>query len=222
MRALLVEDDARLRTILTRAMTRIGLACDEAASIEEAGIWTAAHQYDIVLLDRMLPDGDGIAFCRELRAAGFANAILMLTALDDARSTVDGLTQGADDYLGKPFDTEVLEARVKALLRRNERRPTTRLRAGDLEVDPWRREAVLRGVALPLTSREFVILETLARSAGAVVSRTAVLEEAWGEHEEPMSNTIDVLMARLRRKLEERGAPGMIETVRGAGYRLRG
>jgi DNA-binding response OmpR family regulator len=221
MRALLVEDDSRLRTILHRALARAGLACDEAASIEEAQVWASAHEYALVLLDRMLPDGDGIEFCRELRAGGYANAILMLTALDDARSTVDGLTQGADDYLGKPFDTEVLEARVKALLRRNQRRPTAIVEAGDLQIDPWRREARLRGQSIALTSREFVILETLARSAGAVVSRTAVLEEAWGEHEEPMSNTIDVLMARLRRKLEELGAPGMIETIRGAGYRLR-
>ena len=221
MRALIVEDDERLRHIVRRALTRINLACDEAGSIEEADELLSLHPYDVLVLDRRLPDGDGVRLCRESRARGFANGILMLTALDDARSTIQGLDEGADDYLGKPFDVDVLEARVKALLRRNERRPTTVLTAGAVTLDPWKRVVMRDGAAIDLTAREFRLLETLMRAPGAVVSREELIEQAWGEREEPMSNTIDVLIARLRRKLEAAGEPGAIETVRGAGYRYR-
>lgn len=221
MRALIVEDDERLRNIVRRALERINLACDEAGSIEEADELLTLHAYDVLVLDRRLPDGDGVTLCSAARNNGYANAILMLTAMDDARSTVEGLNEGADDYLGKPFDVDVLEARVKALLRRNERRPTTMLAAGRLRLDPWKRVAERDGQALTLTAREFRLLETFLRAPGAVVSREELMEQAWGEREEPMSNTIDVLIARLRRKLEAAGEEGAIETVRGAGYRLR-
>jgi DNA-binding response OmpR family regulator len=221
MRALIVEDDERLRHIVRRALTRINLACDEAGSLEEADELLELHPYDVLVLDRRLPDGDGVRLCRDARGRGFANGILMLTALDDARSTVEGLNEGADDYLGKPFDVDVLEARVKALLRRNERRPASVLTVGAVELDPWKRSVARAGVPLSLTAREFRLLETLLRAPGAVVSREDLMEQAWGEHEEPMSNTIDVLIARLRRKLEAAGEPGVIETVRGAGYRYR-
>jgi two-component system copper resistance phosphate regulon response regulator CusR len=221
VRALILEDDERLRTIVRRALTRINVACDEAGSLEEADELLALHAYDVLVLDRRLPDGDGVTLCRAAREKGFANGILMLTALDDARSTVEGLNEGADDYLGKPFDVDVLEARVKALLRRNERRPTAILTAGALQLDPWKRTVQREGVPLSLTAREFRLLETFMRAPGAVVSREELMEQAWGEREEPMSNTIDVLIARLRRKLEAAGEAHAIETVRGAGYRLR-
>ncbi|MBV8519614.1 MAG: response regulator transcription factor [Acidobacteria bacterium] len=222
MRALIVEDDERLRNIVRRSLTRLNLACDEAGSLEEADELTGLHEYDVIVLDRRLPDGDGIALCRALRTRGFGNGILMLTALDDARSTVDGLEQGADDYLGKPFDVEVLEARVKALLRRNERRPTTALVSGHLKLDPARHTLEREGVPISLTARELRLLETLMRAPGAIVGREDLMEQAWGEREEPMSNTIDVHIARLRRKLEAAGERDAIETVRGVGYRMRG
>ncbi|HEX8169419.1 MAG TPA: response regulator transcription factor [Thermoanaerobaculia bacterium] len=221
MRVLIVEDDERLRHIVRRALTRIHLACDEASSLAEADELLALHDYDLIVLDRRLPDGDGVRLCRDARARGFANAILMLTALDDARSTVEGFDEGADDYLGKPFDVDVLDARVKALLRRNERRPAAVLSAGALRLDPWRRSAARGDEPLALTAREFRLLETFMRAPGAVITREELMEQAWGEREEPMSNTIDVLILRLRRKLEQAGEPGAIETVRGAGYRLR-
>lgn len=221
MRALILEDDERLRLIVRRALTRINVACDEAGSLEEADELLALHAYDVLVLDRRLPDGDGVSLCRTARERGYANGILMLTALDDARSTVEGLNEGADDYLGKPFDVDVLEARVKALLRRNERRPSTILTAGALQLDPWKRVVQRDGVPLSLTAREFRLLETFMRAPGAVVSREELMDQAWGEREEPMSNTIDVLIARLRRKLEAAGETHAIETVRGAGYRLR-
>jgi len=220
MRALIVEDDQRLRSLVIRTLTRAGLACDEAARVEEADELIGLHRYDLLVLDRRLPDGDGLEICRRARHKGFANSILMLTARDDAESTIEGLSEGADDYLGKPFDLDVLAARARALLRRNERRPSTELSAGDLKLDPARRTAWKGRDPLVLTAREFAILETLLRQPGAVVSREEILEQAWGEREEPMSNTIDVLIARLRRKIDTPRRPSHIETVRGMGYRL--
>ena len=221
MRALVLEDDARLRSLVVRTLTRAGLACDEAARIEEAEALLDLHRYDLLALDRRLPDGDGLDVCRRARRKGFGQSILMLTAMDDAASTVEGLSDGADDYLGKPFDLEVLAARARALLRRNERRPTQDLVCGDIKLDAMHRAAWKGGQPLVLTAREFAILETLMRRGDAVVSREEILEQAWGEREEPMSNTIDVLMGRLRRKLDDPGKPSRIETLRGMGYRLR-
>ncbi len=221
MRALVLEDDQRLRSLVVRTLTRVGLACDEAARIEEAEELLDLHAYDLLVLDRRLPDGDGLDVCRRARAKGFRQSILMLTALDHAEAEIEGLSQGADDYLGKPFDLEVLGARSRALLRRNEHRAPQELRAGDLRLDPGRRAAWRGEEALRLTSREFTILELLMRTPGAVVSREEILEQAWGEREEPMSNTIDVLVGRLRRKVDRRGKPSRVETVRGMGYRLR-
>jgi len=220
MRALVVEDDLRLRSLVVRALTRAGLACDEASKIEEAEELIELHRYDLLVLDRRLPDGDGLDVCRHVRKAGFTNSILVLTARDDPESTVEGLSEGADDYLGKPFDLDVLTARARALLRRNERRPSVELTSGALRLDPAKRTAWKGGEPLVLTAREFAILETLLRRPGAVLSREEILEQAWGEREEPMSNTIDVLIARLRRKIDEPKQESRIETVRGMGYRL--
>src|SRR5215471_10045590 len=220
MRALVVEDDLRLRSLVVRALTRAGLACDEASKIEEAEELIELHRYDLLVLDRRLPDGDGLDVCRHVRKAGFTNSILVLTARDDPESTVEGLSEGADEYLGKPFDLDVLAARARALLRRNERRPAAELACGELRLDPGRRAAWKGREPLLLTAREFSILETLMRQPGAVVSREEILEQAWGEREEPMSNTIDVLVARLRRKIDSPKRPSHIETVRGMGYRL--
>lgn len=221
MRALVVEDDDRLGGVIARTGTRAGLAVDRAATVEGAEELLDLYQYDLVVLDRMLPDGDGLDICRRARARGFTNAILVLTAIDDADSTIDGLETGADDYLGKPFDLDVLEAKFKALLRRNERRPEQALSCGDLVLHAWQRRVLCNGAEIELTAREFAIVETLVRAADSVISRSALLEQAWGEHEEPMSNTIDVLIARIRKKLAGSSSRVTIETVRGSGYRLR-
>ena len=192
MRALVVEDDQRLRSLVVRTLARAGLACDEAERVSEAEELLSVHDYDL----------------------------LVLTALDDPASTVEGLSDGADDYLGKPFDLEVLVARAHALLRRNQQRTPSQLVSGSLKLDPGRRMAWCDDAELALTAREFAILETLMRRAGGVLSREEILEQAWGEREEPMSNTIDVLIARLRKKLDAHGSTSRIETVRGMGYRL--
>ncbi len=220
MRALVLEDDSRLRSLVVRTLARAGLACDEAAKIAEAEELMDLHAYDLLVLDRMLPDGDGLDVCKRARKKGFTQSILMLTALDDAESTVEGLSEGADDYLGKPFDLEVLAARARALLRRNDRRPTTELTCGDLRLDPGKRAAWVGDETLVLTAREFAILEALMRRPGAAITREEILEQAWGEREEPMSNTVDVLIARLRKKIDTPKRPSRIETLRGMGYRL--
>jgi DNA-binding response OmpR family regulator len=221
LRALVLEDDVRLRSLVVRTLTRTGLACDEASNVEEADELLTLHEYDLLVLDRRLPDGDGLAVCRNARGNGFSRSILMLTARDDAESTVEGLSEGADDYLGKPFDLDVLAARARALLRRNANRPAAELSLGNLRLDPGRRTATCGGKPLSLTAREFTILESLLRRPGGVLSREEILEQAWGEREEPMSNTIDVLIGRLRRKIDLPGQASRIETVRGMGYRLR-
>jgi two-component system OmpR family response regulator len=221
MRALILEDDERLRSLVVRTLTRAGLACDEASRIEEAEELMELHSYDLLVLDRRLPDGDGLDVCRRARGRGFRQSILMLTAMDHAEAEIEGLSEGADDYLGKPFDIEILAARARALLRRNEARAPKMLEAGDLRLDPGRRQAWRSGEGLRLTAREFTILELLMRSPGAVASREEILEQAWGEREEPMSNTIDVLVGRLRRKIDRPKRASRIETVRGMGYRLR-
>ena len=221
MRALIVEDEERLRGSLSRALTRTGLACDEAATIADAEDLLDLHSYDLLVLDRRLPDGDGLQLCSRLRTKGFSNSILIVTAMDDASATIEGLSEGADDYIGKPFDLDVLEARAKALLRRNERRPTAELITGDLRLNPWNRSVSCNGRTLPLTAREFRILEALMRAPDAVISREDLLEQAWGEREEPMSNTVDVLIGRLRKKIVAAGSTTKIETVRGMGYRVQ-
>jgi DNA-binding response OmpR family regulator len=221
VRSLVLEDDARLRSIVVRTLTRAGLACDEAGNIEEAEELLDLHEYDLLVLDRRLPDGDGLDVCRRARERGFRNSILVLTAMDQPEDEVEGLSVGADDYLGKPFEPDVLTARARALLRRNAGRAPAELASGDLKLDPGRRIASRGGEPLRLTAREFTILELLLRVPGAVVSREEILEQAWGEREEPMSNTIDVLVGRLRRKLDRPKQPSRIETVRGMGYRLR-
>jgi len=218
LRALVLEDDARLRDLVLRTLERAGFASDAAGRIEDAEELLSLHEYDLLVLDRRLPDGDGLEVCRRARRNGFGRSILMLTAMDDPQSTVEGLSDGADDYIGKPFDLEVLAARAHALVRRNERRTPAELTCGDLRLDPARRAAWRGQAPLELTAREFMILEALMRAPGAVVSREEILEQAWGEREDPMSNTIDVLISRLRQKL---GTPSRIETIRGAGYRLR-
>ncbi len=220
MRALVVEDDQRLRSLVVRTLARAGLACDEAERVSEAEELLSVHDYDLLVLDRRLPDGDGLEVCRRARRQGFGRSILVLTALDGPASTVEGLSDGADDYLGKPFDLEVLVARAHALLRRNQQRTPSQLVSGSLKLDPGRRMAWCDDAELALTAREFAILETLMRRAGGVLSREEILEQAWGEREEPMSNTIDVLIARLRKKLDAHGSTSRIETVRGMGYRL--
>jgi len=217
---LLVEDERKLRELVRSYLERAGFTVLSTSSGAEAISLATSASPDLVVLDLGLPDISGETVASELRATG-PTPILMLTAMDHAEAEIEGLSEGADDYLGKPFDLEVLAARARALLRRNEARAPRELKSGTLRLDPSKRRVWRGSEELNLTAREFTILELLMAAPGAVVSREDILEHAWGEREEPMSNTIDVLVGRLRRKLDASGKGSTIETVRGMGYRLR-
>jgi DNA-binding response OmpR family regulator len=220
MRLLLIEDDRRLEAALRRALERAGFAVDAAHSAEEADVQIDAHDYDLMVVDRRLPDGDGLEVCRRARNRGRAGGILVLTAMDDRGSTIEGLDAGADDYLGKPVDLDVLLARLRALGRRQAARPFRSASFGALTLSPERRSVEVSGTPVALTGREFAILELLVSQPRTVVTRSQIVEYAWGEREEPWSNTVDVLIGRIRRKLAQISDAPHIVTYRGSGYAL--
>ena len=219
-RVLVVEDDADIAGVLRRSLDKEGyevrIAGDGEAALDQAGDF----EPDAVVLDLGLPRLDGVEVCRRLRDEGDV-PILILTARDAVDARVEGLDSGADDYLVKPFEREELLARLRALLRRRPPRGSAFLVVGDLRLNPDTHE-VLRGERdLELTAREFELLEHLMRNERIVVSRQALLDEVWGYHPFAETNTVDVFISNLRRKLESGGEPRVLHTVRGAGYVLR-
>lgn len=221
MRVLVVEDDKRLAGIVKRGLLEEGYAVDAVYDGEEAQFAAENAPYDVILLDIMLPKKDGIAVCRDLRARSVNTPILMLTARDAVDDRVKGLDCGADDYLVKPFAFSELLARVRALLRRESRPKTGRLQAGDLVMDTMTREAWRAQRRIDLTTKEYAILEYFMRHPNAVITRTMLEQNAWDYELDTMSNIIDVYIRRLRRKIDEEGEDSLIQTVRGAGYRLK-
>jgi two-component system, OmpR family, response regulator len=193
------------------------MGVDVATTGDEALLRATATDYDVILLDVMLPGPDGLEVCRRLRDQGVWSPTLMLTALDDVQDRVRGLDSGADDYLVKPFSFDELMARIRALIRRGAPARPTRLTAGELSLDPAARRVWRGGVDLSLTAREFALLEIFMRRPGEVLSRFELLEHAWDDSYENRSNVIEVYVGYLRDKLGREA----IETVRGAGYRLR-
>jgi two-component system OmpR family response regulator len=222
MRVLVVEDEVKMAGLLRRALAEEGYAVDVAAGAEEARWLGTENDYDAVVLDVMLPDGDGFAVCRALRAAGRWSPVLMLTARDAVADRVAGLDAGADDYVTKPFSLAELMARIRALIRRGAIERPAVLRAGDLSLDPTTR-TVRRGEApIELTAKEFALLEYLMRHPGEVLSRTRLIEHVWDFAYDGGSNVVDVYVRYLRNKIDRPFGRTTIETVRGAGYRLRG
>jgi two-component system OmpR family response regulator len=218
---LVVEDEVKMAGLLRRGLQEEGYAVDVAGDARE-GLWLASENpYDAIVLDVMLPDGDGFEVCRKLREARRWSPVLMLTARDGVLDRVAGLDAGADDYLTKPFSFAELLARVRALVRRGTAERPAVLRVGDLALDPATRRVTRNEVPIELTAREFALLDYLMRHPGEVLSRTRLIEHVWDFAFDGDSNVVDVYIRYLREKVDRPFARASIETVRGAGYRLR-
>jgi heavy metal response regulator len=220
MRVLLVEDEARIADFVSKGLSEDGYAVDVAHDGEEALDWVDVAEFDVVILDVMLPVRDGIEVCRELRRRGVQTPVLMLTARDAVEDRVRGLDSGADDYLVKPFAFAELLARLRALARRERSALGTRLEVGDLILDTTTREVSRRGQFMTLTSREYALLEYLMRHPNQVLTRTTIADHVWNYDFDNATNVIDVHIRNLRRKIDDPFPDKLIRTVRGAGYRI--
>ena len=221
MRILVVEDERRLAGIMKRGLVEEGYAVDNAYDGEEAQYMAEIIAYDAIILDIMLPKKDGVTVCRELRSGNVNTPILMLTAKDTLDDRIKGLDSGADDYQVKPFAFSELLARVRSLLRRKALPKSQKLQVGDITIDTLSREVWRGDKRMEFTTKEYSMLEYFMRHPNAVLTRTMLEENIWNYQFDGVSNIIDVYIRRIRRKFEEGGYPSPIETVRGAGYRLR-
>src|SRR6478672_6837323 len=219
-RVLVVEDDAEIADVLRRSLRNEGYEVRTSADGIDALDVAAGFVPDLVVLDLGLPRLDGVEVCRRLRMEG-DEPILMLTARSETEDRVEGLDSGADDYLAKPFERQELLARIRALLRRRPPRGAASLQVGDLQLNPDTREVRRGEREIELTNREFELLEFLMRNERLVISRERLLDEVWGYDPTAATNTIDVFISNLRRKLEDDGEPRLLHTKRGAGYVLK-
>lgn len=221
MRILIVEDDRKLARQLQKGVNEFGhsatLVFDGRDGLEAA----QSTEFDVIVLDVMLPGLDGIAVLSQLRQKRIGTPVLLLTARDTPDDIIAGLDAGADDYLTKPFSFKVLLARLRALTRRRQMEPQTLLRIADLALDPAAHEVRRGGVFISLSRTEFVILESLMRNHGRVITRTRMMEAVWGYERDVQSNTLDVFIRKLRTKIEPPGASKLLHTIRGVGYTLR-
>jgi two-component system OmpR family response regulator len=221
MKVLIVEDEIKMAGLIRRGLREDGLVADVAIKGEDA-LWMAGStDYDVIVLDVMLPGIDGFETCRRLRAEGVWSPVLMLTARDAVEDRVAGLNGGADDYLTKPFSFTEMTARIRALGRRGKIQQDTVLRSGDLVLDPATRRVQRGETDISLSVKEFALLETFMRRPGHVLDRVQLLEAAWDYEYENRSNVVDVYVRYLREKVDRPFGVESIETVRGAGYRLR-
>lgn len=221
MRILLVEDEKKLSAYVKRGLEEAGYAVDAVYTGRDALDWAVAAAYDLIILDILLPEVDGLAVCRELRAAKNQMPVLMLTARDAVDDRVTGLDAGADDYLVKPFAIKELLARIRSLVRRaHEVSKSPVLTLADLTLDPAAHSVTRAGRFIDLPAKEFSILEYLLRNARRVVTRTMIAEHVWNYDSYNQSNVVDVYIRNLRRKVDESFEPKLIHTLRGVGYRL--
>ncbi len=221
MRILLVEDNRRLSDSLKAVLVEDGYAVDTAYDGVEAEELATFTPYDVIVLDIMLPKRDGIEVCKSLRTQKVKTPILMLTARDSLDDRVQGLDSGADDYLVKPFEIKELRARLRALLRRDADTKGSNLMVADLRLDPATHDAWRGKTKLDLTAKEFSLLEYMMRNPNRLITRDMVLNHLWDYSQTLASNVVDVHIRRLRRKVDDPFEPKLIETIRGAGYRLR-
>jgi two-component system, OmpR family, response regulator len=222
MRVLLVEDDLDMAESLKASLAADSHDVDHAGDGELGENMALNGGYDVIVLDRMLPKKLGVAIVRDLRGKGVSTPVLILSALHDEDHRIEGLNAGANDYLGKPFSTRELLARVRSLWHGRDLGPATRLQVGDLEMDLLARTVKRDGKKLDLQPREFRLLEYLMRHAGQTVTRKMLLENVWDYHFDPQTNVIDVHISRLRSKIDRDFAQTLLHTVRGSGYRLEG
>ncbi len=221
MRILVVEDDRQLASFVAKGLREDAFTVDLAYDGQEGFAMASTAMYDVIVLDIMLPERSGFDVIRDLRAQRIETPILCLTARDQLRDKVTGLDLGADDYLPKPFDFPELLARIKALARRSADMVPMKLRCGDLELDPATRHVYRAGREVELTPKEFALLEFLMRRAGRPVTRTSILNNVWDMNYDTLTNVVDVLVNRLRKKVDHPFADQLIETVRGVGYRMK-
>lgn len=220
MRILLIEDDARAAAYIVKGLTECGHTLDHASDGEDGLHMALGGQYDVLIVDRMLPVRDGLSILRMLRADGNSTPALVLSALGEVDDRVDGLRAGGDDYLVKPFAFAELQARLDALTRRQGGVERTRLRVADLELDLSRQCVSRAGRTIRLQPRELRLLDYLMRHADQVVTRTMLLEQVWDFHFDPQTNVIDVQICRLRNKIDKDFDKPLLHTLRGAGYKL--
>lgn len=220
MRILVVDDELRLANSVKKGLLEEGFAVDVAFNGEEGQYMAEAEEYDLIILDVMLPKVDGITICKELRSKNIKTPIIMLTAKSNVEDRVAGLDSGADDYLTKPFSFLELRSRIQALLRRSKQEPTLTLKISDLEIDPLKHVAKRAGNTISLTPKEFAILEFLLRHKDEVLTRTMIIEHIWDYNFEGMSNIVDAFIASIRRKVDRGAKIKLIHTIHGVGYKL--
>jgi two-component system copper resistance phosphate regulon response regulator CusR len=218
MRLLVVEDEQKVASFLKRGLEEAGHVVDVAHTGTDGGYLASVNPYDVLVIDCMLPDKDGRQVCRELRAAGNSTPVLLLTAKDTTTDKIIGFDSGADQYFTKPFDFNELLARIRALGRHSQPVALRALAVADLEIDPASRRVTRAGRDIPLTTKEYLLLELLVRRAGQVITRTEIIQQVWDMHHDPMTNTVDVLIKHLRDKVDRDFEPKLLRTVRGVGY----
>ena len=220
MRVLVIEDNPKMAAGLQKGLREHGFEVDAVESGSEGEELASGGVYDLVLLDLLLPDRDGMEVCRNMRRRGVKSKVLMLTALNSTSDKITGLDSGADDYLSKPFQFDELLARMRALLRRGDATESRFLRCDDLELDLYSRVAKRTGTTVELSNREFSLLEYLMRNPDRVLSRTQIGEQVWDINFDLTSNVVDVYISSLRKKVDSGSGRQLIHTVKGVGYRL--
>src|SRR5208283_4499615 len=221
MRILVIEDELKIAQFIKRGLKEEGYAVDIASDGEQGDFFLSSNDYDLIILDLMLPKIDGLTLCRKLRKEGRQTPIIMLTAKDTVKDKVKGLDSGADDYLAKPFAFEELLARIRVLLRKKESSVVTQLKVNDLSMDLLTQKVTRGSREIDLTVKEYALLEYLMRNAGNIVTRTMISEHVWDINFDTMTNVIDVYINYLRNKIDSGFADKMIHTVRGKGYLLK-